>query len=33
MDVGQLDGMAEFSNQNNAFRELDDNQQINLSQQ
>jgi hypothetical protein len=33
MDVAQLDGMAEFSNDNNAFRELDEMQQINLTQQ
>jgi 3-oxoacyl-ACP reductase-like protein len=33
MDVAQLDGTAEFSNENNAYRELDDAQQINLTQQ
>jgi sporulation protein YlmC with PRC-barrel domain len=33
MDVAQLDGTAEFSNENNAYRELDDTQQINLTQQ
>jgi sporulation protein YlmC with PRC-barrel domain len=33
MDVAQLDGMAEFNNEGNAYRELDDIQQINLSQQ
>jgi sporulation protein YlmC with PRC-barrel domain len=33
MDVAQLDGMTEFTNDNNAFRELDDTQQINLTQQ
>jgi hypothetical protein len=33
MDVAQLDGMTEFKNDNNAFRELDDTQQINLTQQ
>lgn len=33
MDVAQLDGTSEFNNDNNAFRELDDAQQINLSQQ
>jgi hypothetical protein len=33
MDVAQLDGTAEFSNDNNAYRELDDTQQINLTQQ
>jgi hypothetical protein len=33
MDVAQLDGRAEFTNDNNAFRELDDNQQIKLTQQ
>ncbi len=33
MDVAQLDGMAEFTNDNNVFRELDDTQQINLTQQ
>lgn len=33
MDVAQFDGMAEFGNDNNAFRELDDNQQVNLTQQ
>jgi PRC-barrel domain len=33
MDVAQLDGMTEFSNDNNAFRELEENQQINLTQQ
>jgi anaerobic glycerol-3-phosphate dehydrogenase len=33
MDVAQLDGMTEFTNDNNAFRELDDAQQINLTQQ
>ncbi len=33
MDVAQLDGMTEFTNGNNAFRELDDTQQINLTQQ
>jgi hypothetical protein len=32
MDVAQLDGMAEFKNDNNAFRDLDDSQQINLTQ-
>lgn len=33
MDVAQLDGMTEFTNDNNALRERDDTQQINLSQQ
>ena len=33
MDVAQLDGLAEFKNDNNAFRDLDDTQQINLTQQ
>jgi len=33
MDVAQLDGLAEFKNDNNAFRELDETQQINLMQQ
>jgi 3-oxoacyl-ACP reductase-like protein len=33
IDVAQLDGMAEFSNDNNAYRELDDTQQVSLSQQ
>lgn len=33
MDVAQLDGMAEFNNDNNAFHELDDTQQISLTQQ
>jgi sporulation protein YlmC with PRC-barrel domain len=33
MDVAQLDGMTELSNDNNAFYELEDNQQINLTQQ
>jgi hypothetical protein len=33
MDVAQLDGMTEFTNDNNAFGELDDTQQINLTQQ
>ncbi len=33
MDVAQLDGTAEFSNENNAYRELDDTRQINLTQQ
>jgi sporulation protein YlmC with PRC-barrel domain len=33
MDVAQLDGMTEFTNDNNAYRELDDTQQINLTQQ
>jgi sporulation protein YlmC with PRC-barrel domain len=33
MDVAQLDGLAEFNNDNNAFRDLDDAQQINLTQQ
>jgi hypothetical protein len=33
MDVAQLDGMTEFSNDNNTYRELDDTQQINLTQQ
>jgi hypothetical protein len=33
MDVAQLDGMTEFGNDNNAYRELDDTQQINLTQQ
>jgi hypothetical protein len=33
MDVAQLDGTAEFSDDNSAFRELDDTQQINLTQQ
>lgn len=32
MDVAQLDGMAEFTNVNNTFRELGDTQQINLTQ-
>jgi PRC-barrel domain len=33
MDAAQLDGMTEFSNDNNAYRELDDAQQVSLSQQ
>jgi len=33
MDVAQLDGMTEFSNEGNTFRDLDDTQQINLTQQ
>jgi hypothetical protein len=33
MDAAQLDGMTEFSNDNNAYRDLDDSQQINLTQQ
>jgi hypothetical protein len=33
MDVAQLDGLAEFKNDNNAFRDLDDSQPINLTQQ
>jgi PRC-barrel domain len=33
MDAAQLDGMTEFSNDNNAYRELDDTQQVSLSQQ
>jgi hypothetical protein len=33
MDVAQLDGLAEFKNDNSAFRDLDDTQQINLTQQ
>ena len=33
IDVAQLDGMTAFTNDNNAFRELDDTQQINLMQQ
>ena len=33
MDFAQLDGLAEFKNDNNAFRDLDDSQQINLTQQ
>lgn len=33
MDVAQLDGTAEFSNDNNAYRELDDAQQVSLTQQ
>ena len=33
MDVAQLDGMTEFTNDTNAFRDLDDTQQINLTQQ
>ncbi len=33
MDVAQLDGLAEFKNDNNAFRDLDDTQQINLTQE
>jgi len=33
IDVAQLDGLAEFKNDNNAFRELDDTQQITLPQQ
>jgi PRC-barrel domain len=30
MDVAQLDAMPEFDNRNNAFRDLDDGQQVNL---
>ena len=33
MDVAQLDGMTEFNNEGNAYRELDGTQQISLSQQ
>jgi sporulation protein YlmC with PRC-barrel domain len=33
MDVAQLDGLAEFNNEGNAYRELDGTQQISLSQQ
>lgn len=33
MDVAQLDGLAEFENENNAFRDLDDSQQISVPQQ
>jgi hypothetical protein len=33
MDVAQLDAITEFTNDNNTFRELDDTQQINLTQQ
>ena len=33
MDVAQLDGLAEFDNEGNMYRELDDTQQISLSQQ
>jgi hypothetical protein len=33
MDVAQLDGMAEFENDNNAYRELGESQQITLPQQ
>jgi hypothetical protein len=33
IDVAQLDGMTEFTNDNNTFRDLDDSQQINLTQQ
>ena len=33
MDVAQLDVLEEFKNDNNAFRDLDDTQQINLTQQ
>lgn len=33
MDVAQLHGITEFSNDNNAYRELEDTQQINLTQQ
>jgi hypothetical protein len=33
MDVAQLDGMTEFSTEKNAYRELDDTQQNNLTQQ
>jgi hypothetical protein len=33
MDVAQLDGMAEYRNENNAYRELDGTQQVGLAQQ
>jgi hypothetical protein len=33
MDVAQLDGLAAFKNDDNAFRDRDDTQQINLTQQ
>jgi len=33
MDVAQLDGMPEYKNENNAFRELDDAQQVTLARQ
>lgn len=33
MDVAQLDGLAEFKNDSNAFRDLDDSQQISVTQQ
>jgi hypothetical protein len=33
MDVAQLDGLAEYKDDNNAFRDLDDSQQISVSQQ
>jgi hypothetical protein len=33
MDVAQLDRMAEFKNENSAFRDLEDSQQITLPQQ
>ena len=33
MDVAQLDGLAEFKNDDNAFRDLDDGHQISLPQQ
>jgi ABC-type transport system substrate-binding protein len=33
MDVAQLDGLAEFKNDNSAFRDLDDSQQISVPQQ
>jgi hypothetical protein len=33
MDVAQVDGLAEFKNDSNAFRDLDDSQQISVPQQ
>ncbi|MCB5176896.1 PRC-barrel domain-containing protein [Microvirga lenta] len=33
MDVAQLDGLAEFRNDSNAFRDLDDSHQISVPQQ
>jgi len=33
MDVAQLDGMPAYKNENNAYRELDDAQQVTLVQQ
>jgi hypothetical protein len=33
MDVARLEGSAEYKNENNAYRELDGSQQVNLAQQ